>query len=36
VAQGSPIRKQINEALLAVYDDGQYDAIRSKWFAPSQ
>jgi polar amino acid transport system substrate-binding protein len=35
VAQGSPLRKQINEALLALYDDGKYDEIRAKWFAPS-
>jgi ABC-type amino acid transport substrate-binding protein len=35
VPQGSPLRKQINEVLLTLYDDGKYDEIRSKWFAPS-
>ena len=35
VAQGSPLRKQINAALLTLYDDGKYDEIRGKWFAPS-
>jgi len=35
VPQGSPLRKQINEVLLTLYDDGKYDEIRSKWFASS-
>src|SRR5262245_15353170 len=35
VAQGSPLREQINETLLALYDDGKYDEIRAKWFAAS-
>jgi ABC-type amino acid transport substrate-binding protein len=35
VPQGSPLRKAINEALLTLYDDGKYDEIRGKWFAPS-
>ena len=33
VADGSPLRKRINEALLAIYDDGTYDQIRAKWFS---
>jgi polar amino acid transport system substrate-binding protein len=33
VAEGSPLRKQINGALLAIYDDGTYDKIYAKWFA---
>ena len=35
VPQGSPLRKQINEVLLTLYDDGKYDEIRGKWFAAS-
>jgi polar amino acid transport system substrate-binding protein len=35
VPQGSPLRKQINKVLLTLYDDGKYDEIRGKWFAPS-
>ncbi|MFO1415044.1 MAG: transporter substrate-binding domain-containing protein [Burkholderiales bacterium] len=34
VPNGSPLRKRINEALLAVYDDGAYEQLRAKWFAP--
>jgi ABC-type amino acid transport substrate-binding protein len=30
---GSPLRKPINEALLALYQDGTYEAIYNKWFA---
>ncbi|HET9222509.1 MAG TPA: transporter substrate-binding domain-containing protein [Roseiflexaceae bacterium] len=29
---GSPLRKPINEALLALRQDGTYDTIYSKWF----
>ncbi|MBN3855073.1 transporter substrate-binding domain-containing protein [Paraburkholderia sp. Ac-20340] len=30
---GSPLRKSINEALLAMYEDGTYEQIQKKWFA---
>ena len=33
VPQGSPLRERIDEVLLAMYDDGSYDAIHSRWFA---
>ena len=33
VAMGSPLRKRMNEALLAIYDDGTYERIRAKWFS---
>jgi ABC-type amino acid transport substrate-binding protein len=33
VRYGSPLRKRINEALLAMYQDGTYEAIHAKWFA---
>src|SRR6266700_3125612 len=33
VREGSPLRKQINEALLAIYADGTYEDIYAKWFA---
>ncbi len=33
VAQGSPLRKQIDEALLEMYADGSYEEIQRKWFA---
>jgi polar amino acid transport system substrate-binding protein len=33
VHEGSPLRKQINEALLAIYADGTYEDIYAKWFA---
>jgi polar amino acid transport system substrate-binding protein len=36
VANGSPLRKPINEALLAMYDDGTYERIYAKWFAPAR
>lgn len=34
VANGSPLRKSINEALLAMYEDGTYEEIYGKWFLP--
>jgi ABC-type amino acid transport substrate-binding protein len=33
VKNGSPLRKRINEALLAIYEDGTYEDIYSKWFS---
>jgi len=33
VRNGSPLRKPINEALLAIYQDGTYDELYTKWFA---
>jgi polar amino acid transport system substrate-binding protein len=36
VKNGSPLRKQINEALLAIYQDGTYEGIYAKWFAQSK
>ena len=33
VASGSPLRKQINEALLKMYADGSYEDIYGKWFS---
>jgi polar amino acid transport system substrate-binding protein len=36
VKNGSPLRKQINEALLAIYQDGTYESIYAKWFAQSK
>jgi polar amino acid transport system substrate-binding protein len=33
VAPGSPLRKKINEALLAMYADGSYEDIYGKWFS---
>jgi len=33
VAEGSPLRKRINEALLAIYEDGTYEDIYAKWFS---
>ena len=36
VAQGSPLRKQINEALLTLYEDGKYEEIYNKWFSQSR
>jgi polar amino acid transport system substrate-binding protein len=32
VADGSPLRKQINGALLQMYEDGTYEEIHRKWF----
>jgi polar amino acid transport system substrate-binding protein len=31
--QGSPLRKQINETLLTLYQDGAYEDIYGKWFS---
>ena len=37
LAEGSALRKPINEALLELYDDGTYEKIYAKWFsAPRQ
>jgi len=36
VGNGSPLRKPINEALLAMYQDGTYEDIYAKWFARSK
>ncbi|MBP0593977.1 transporter substrate-binding domain-containing protein [Paraburkholderia sp. LEh10] len=36
LANGSPLRKSINEALLAMYEDGTYEQIYGKWFAPGK
>jgi ABC-type amino acid transport substrate-binding protein len=33
VANGSPLRKSINETLLAMYEDGTYEQIYGKWFS---
>lgn len=33
VANGSALRKRINEALLAMYEDGTYEQIYGKWFS---
>jgi polar amino acid transport system substrate-binding protein len=33
VAEGSALRKRINEALFELYEDGTYDQIRAKWFS---
>ena len=35
VPQGSPLRKRINEALLALYAEGKYEELRSRWFGSS-
>lgn len=36
VGNGSPLRKAVNEALLAMYEDGTYERLYAKWFTPSQ
>ncbi|CAD6552217.1 hypothetical protein LMG27952_05255 [Paraburkholderia hiiakae] len=36
VANGSPLRKTINETLLAMYEDGTYEQIYQKWFSASK
>jgi ABC-type amino acid transport substrate-binding protein len=36
VSVGSPLRKQINRALLEIYADGTYERIYSAWFTASQ
>ena len=33
VAEGSPLRKPINQGLLELYDDGTYEKIYAKWFS---
>lgn len=33
VADGSPLRKQINAALLQMYEDGRYEELYNKWFS---
>jgi len=33
VREGSPLRKRINQALLAMYADGTYEDIYAKWFS---
>ena len=35
-SNGSPLRKRVNQALLAIYEDGTYEAIYAKWFSPSK
>ncbi len=34
LAQKNPLRKRINEALLAMYADGEYEQIHNRWFSP--
>lgn len=36
LANGSPLRKSINETLLAMYEDGTYEQIYGKWFSSSR
>jgi polar amino acid transport system substrate-binding protein len=36
VANGSPLRKSINETLLAMYEDGTYELIYGKWFSQAR
>lgn len=36
IANGSPLRKSINETLLAMYDDGTYEQIYGKWFSQAK
>jgi polar amino acid transport system substrate-binding protein len=36
VANGSPLRKSINETLLAMYEDGTYEQIYGKWFSQAK
>jgi polar amino acid transport system substrate-binding protein len=33
VAEGSALRKPIDEALLEIYEDGTYDRLRAAWFS---
>jgi ABC-type amino acid transport substrate-binding protein len=33
VADGSPLRKRINRALLEIYEDGRYRKLYDKWFS---
>ncbi|HZJ73149.1 MAG TPA: transporter substrate-binding domain-containing protein, partial [Planctomycetota bacterium] len=34
VPEGSPLRERVDEALLAMYADGTYEDIHSRWFSP--
>jgi ABC-type amino acid transport substrate-binding protein len=36
VANGSPLRKSINETLLEMYEDGTYEQIYRKWFSQAK
>ena len=36
LANDSPLRKPINEALLAMNEDGTYEQIYDKWFSPAK
>ncbi|WP_321789626.1 transporter substrate-binding domain-containing protein [Paraburkholderia sp. J94] len=36
VPNGSPLRKSINETLLAMYEDGTYEQIYGKWFSQAK
>lgn len=36
VTEGSALRKAINGALLAMYEDGTYEQIYGKWFLPGK
>ena len=36
VAEGSALRKRINQALLELYADGTYEKIYARWFSQSQ
>jgi ABC-type amino acid transport substrate-binding protein len=36
VRNGSPLRKPVNEALLAIYEDGTYEQIYGKWFSSAK
>jgi polar amino acid transport system substrate-binding protein len=33
VAPGSPLRKQINAALLELFAEGRYEEISRRWFS---
>lgn len=33
VPEGSPLRERIDEALVAIYTDGTYEAIHARWFS---
>jgi ABC-type amino acid transport substrate-binding protein len=33
---GSPLRKSINTALLEMYADGSFEALRARWFRAAQ
>jgi polar amino acid transport system substrate-binding protein len=36
IRNGNPLRKRINEALLAMYQDGTYEDLYARWFAQSK